>query len=141
MLYSGLLDLHNLLRWAVVLLAVVAIVSALVAQRWTPAQNSLSRWFSGVFGLQVLVGLVLWFVSDLVQSSLRDMGAAMGDPTRRFFLLEHPLLMIVAVILVGIGGARGRKTDNPRVALVFYLLAAAAMAYAIPWDRPLVPGM
>ena len=138
---QGLLDLHNLLRWVVVVFFVVAIVSAIVAQRWTPAQNSLSRWFSVIFGVQVLVGLILWFVSPLVQSSLSDMGAAMGDPTRRFFVLEHPLLMIVSVILVDIGGSRGRKTDNPRVALVFYLIAAAAVAYAIPWDRPLFPGM
>ncbi len=141
MLYSGLLDLHNVVRWLVVVLAVVSIVTALVAQRWTPAVNSLARWFNIIFGVQVLIGLILWFVSDLVQTSLRDMGTAMSDPARRFFLLEHPLLMIVAVVLVGIGGGRGRKTDNPRVALVFWLLAAAAMAYAIPWDRRLFPGM
>lgn len=140
MLYSGLLDLHNVVRWLVVVLAVVAIVTALVAQRWTPAVNSLARWFSIVFGVQVLIGLILWFVSPTVQSALRDFGAAMGVRDQRFFLVEHPLLMILAVVLVGIGAGRGRKTDNPRVALVFWLLAAAAMAYAIPWWRPLFPG-
>ncbi len=141
MLHSGLLDLHNLLRWVVVAFALVAILGALFARRWTPAQASIGRWFSILFGVQVLVGLVLWFVSPLVQGAMGDMGAAMRVPEQRFFLLEHPLLMVIAVALVGIGGARARKTDNPRVALVFYLLAAAAMAYAIPWDRPLMPGM
>ncbi len=140
-MYTGLLDLHNVIRWVVVVLGVVAIVSALVAQRWTPAQRSLARWFTIAFDVQVLVGLVLWFLSPLVQSSLSDMGAAMGDPTRRFFLLEHPLLMVVAAVLVHVGVARARKTDNPRQALLFYVLAAAAVAYAIPWDRRLFPGM
>ena len=141
MLYSGLLDLHNVLRWVVVVLAVVAVLGALFAQRWTPAQRSLGRWFSIAIGVQVLVGLVLWFVSPLVQSAMNDMGAAMSDRDLRFFLIEQPLLMLLAAVLAGIGAGRGRKTDNPRVALVFYVLALAAMAYAIPWDRPLVPGM
>ena len=78
-MYTGLLDLHNVVRWVVVVLGVVALVSALVAQRWTPAQNSLARWFTIAFDVQVLVGLVLWFVSPLVQSAMRNMGTAMRD--------------------------------------------------------------
>ncbi len=139
-MYTGLLDLHSVIRWVVVVLGLVALVSAVVAERWTPAQNALARWFTIAVDVQVLLGLVLWFVSPLVQGSLGNMGAVMRDPALRKIVVEHPVLMIVAAALVHVGASRGRKTDNPRQALLFYVLAAAAVAYAIPWDRPLLPG-
>lgn len=140
-MYTGVLDLHNLIRWAVVLLGVIAIVVALGGKRWTPQQNSLGRWFSIVFDVQVLLGIILIFLSPIARSAFSDFGAAMRDSTLRFFALEHPLLMVIAAVLVHVGVSRGRKTDSPRTAAVFYILAAAVVAYAIPWDRPLIPGM
>ncbi len=140
-MYTGVLDLHNLIRWAVVLLGVIAIVVALGGKRWTPQQNSLGRWFSLAFDVQVLLGIILIFLSPIAQSAFSDFGAAMRDSTLRFFALEHPLLMVIAAVLVHVGVSRGRKTDSPRTAAVFYILAAAVVAYAIPWDRPLIPGM
>lgn len=140
-MYTGLLDLHNVVRWVVVVLGVVSIAGALVAQRWTPAQNSLARWFTIAVDVQVLLGLILWFVSPLVQNALRNMGAVMGESSLRKIVIEHPILMVVAAVLVHVGASRGRKTDNPRQALLFYLLAALVVAYAIPWDRRLLPGL
>ena len=138
---QGFVDLHNLIRWAVVLIGVIAIVVALGGKRWTPLQNSLGRWFSITFDVQVLIGIVLLFVSPLTRTAYSDFGAAMSDSTLRFFALEHPLLMVIAAVLVHVGVSRGRKSDSPRTAAIFYVLAAAVVAYAIPWDRPLIPGM
>lgn len=140
-MYTGLLDLHNLIRWAVVLLGVIAIVVALGGRRWTPQQNSLGRWFSLAFDVQVLIGIILLFVSPLAKSAFADFGAAMSDSALRRIVIEHPVLMIVAAVLVHIGVSRGRKTDSPRTAAIFYLLAALVVAYAIPWNRPLIPGL
>lgn len=140
-MYNGLLDLHNLIRWAVVLLALVAVVVALGGKRWTPQQNSLGRWFSTVFDVQVLIGIVLLFVSPLAKAAFSDFGATMGNSVLRKMVIEHPVLMIVAAILVHVGVSRGRKTDSPRTAAIFYVLALVVVAYAIPWDRSLIPGM
>src|SRR5690606_16578465 len=140
-MYNGVLDLHNLIRWAVVLLGVIAIVVAIGGKRWTPQQNSLGRWFSTAFDVQVLLGIVLLFLSPVAQAAFRDFGAAMRDSTLRFYALEHPLLMVVAAVLVHVGVSRGRKTDSTRTAAIFYVLAAAVVAYALPWDRPHIPGM
>jgi len=140
-MYNGLLDLHNLIRWAVVLLGIIAIVVAVGGKRWTPQQNSLGRWFSLTVDVQVLIGIVLLFVSPLAESAFADFGAAMGDSALRRVVVEHPLLMIVAAVLVHVGVSRGRKTDSPRTAAIFYVLAAVVVAYAIPWNRPLIPGM
>lgn len=140
-MYTGLLDLHNLVRWAVVLLGLIAIVMAVGGTRWTPQQNSLGRWFSLSFDVQVLLGIILLFVSPLVRTAFADFGAAMGDSALRRIVIEHPLLMIIAAVLVHVGVSRGRKTDSSRTAAIFYVLAAIVVAYAIPWDRSLIPGM
>ena len=140
-MYNGLLDLHNLIRWAVVLLGLIAIVMGLSGTRWTPQQNSLGRWFSLAFDVQVLLGIILLFVSPLARSAFADMGAAMSDSALRNMVIEHPLLMIIAAVLVHVGVSRGRKTDSSRTAAIFYVLAAIIVAYAIPWDRSLIPGM
>lgn len=140
-MYNGLLDLHNLIRWAVVLLGLIAIVVALGGKRWTPQQNSLGRWFSTVFDVQVLIGIILLFVSPLVGNAFTDFGATMSDSALRRMVIEHPVLMIVAAVLVHVGVSRGRKTDSSRTAAIFYLVAAVVVAYAIPWDRSLIPGM
>lgn len=140
-MYNGIIDLHNLMRWVVVVLGVIAIIAALSGNRWTPQQASLGRWFSIALDVQLLIGIVLYFVSPLVQGALDNFGDAMGVRELRFFAMEHGLIMLVAAALVHIGVSRGRKTDNPKQALIFYLLGAAAIAYAIPWNRPLIPGM
>jgi len=140
-MYTGILDLHSLVRWAVVVLGAIAIIAALTANRWTPQQASLGRWFSIALDVQVLIGIVLYIVSPLVRGAWQNFGDAMGDGTLRFFALEHGLIMLIAAVLVHVGVSRGRKTDNPKQALIFYLLGALAIGYAIPWDRPLIPGM
>src|SRR5665648_837505 len=120
-MYTGVLDLHSLIRWAVVILGVIAIIVALGGKRWTPQQASLGRWFSIALDVQVVIGLILYFVSPLGSHALGDMSTTMADPTARFFALEHGVIMIIAAALVHIGVSRGKKSDSPRQAAIFYI--------------------
>jgi len=145
-MYSFFLDLHNVLRWVVLLLGAAALLmawaGALGRGKWTPGLSRVSRIFSVAVDVQVLVGLVLYVaLSPLTRTAFRDFGAAMRSSEQRFFLVEHSLLMILSAALVHVGAARGRKLDSPLQAAIFYSLAAVAMAFAIPWWRRLVPGL
>lgn len=145
-MYSFMLNLHNYLRWAVLIIGLVAIVLAWsgVASRgrWTPQQVSLGRWFTSAFDLQVLVGLLLYvWLSPVTTGAFSDMGAAMRDSSVRFYVAEHALLMIVAAVLVHVGAARARKKDSPMQAAIFYTLAFVAVLAIIPWGRALLPGL
>ncbi|MCB0513942.1 MAG: hypothetical protein KDC60_05900, partial [Bacteroidetes bacterium] len=51
--------------------------------------------------LQIVLGLVLYFVSPVGFSNFS--GEAMKETTSRLYLVEHPIGMIVAAILVTIG--------------------------------------
>lgn len=141
-----MLNLHNYLRWAVLIIGLIAIVLAWAGAasrgRWTPQQVSLGRWFTIAFDLQVLVGLLLYvWLSPITSGAFGDMGAAMKNSDVRFYLVEHSLLMIVAAVLVHIGASRARKKDSPLQAAIFYTLAFIAVLAMVPWDRVLLPGI
>lgn len=145
-MYQGLLDLHNVVRWAVLVLGLIALVrawsGALAGGRFTPDQARIGRWFSLAFDVQVLLGLVLYFaLSPITTGALRNFGAAMQDSAVCFYAVEHALMMVVAAVLVHVGLARAKKTDKAMPAAIFYTLAVVLVLVAIPWGARLFPGL
>lgn len=144
--YTVVLTLHNLVRWVVVILAILALVRAyrgwLGRRAWTDQDRKAGVFFASALDTQVLLGLILYFVSPLIRSVLQDFGAAMGNAGLRFFGLEHVFYMLVAVVLVHIGSARAKKAptdaDKHRLAATFYTLAVLIILIGIPWSRPLL---
>ena len=62
----------------------------------------------------------------------------MGHTISRFYIVEHPLGMIVAAVLVTIGYKVIKKTNLSDVSkykrlLIYYILGFAIIAYLIPW--------
>jgi hypothetical protein len=147
------LVLHSLLRWAVLIFGLVAIVKGFAGwfgrKPWTPLDDRAGRMFVITLDVQTLIGLLLYGVlSPITWTAFSDMGAAMRDPLLRFFAVEHLTLMLVALALVHIGRARAKRarTDQARhrTAAIFYTLGMIALLAGIPWPgmpagRPLLP--
>ena len=145
-MYIFLLDLHNLLRWVIVIVGVIAVAMALrgafARAAWTGQQAALGSVFTISVDVQLLVGLLLYFVfSPITTGAFADFGAAMQNDHTRFFLVEHLPLMVIAIALVHVGASRARKLNSARPAAIFYTVAMVLMVIAIPWWRPLIPGM
>ena len=92
----------------------------------------------GLFGLifshiQLLLGIILYFVSPMVQS----FGVAMKDSTLRLYALEHPLINIIAIVLITIGWSKHKKaTDSAskfKKFAIFYTLGLILILSRIPW--------
>jgi hypothetical protein len=144
--YTVVLVLHNLLRWVVVLTAAWALMRAwsgwLGKRPWSKADRQAGAFFGISLDVQLLLGLILAFISPILRAAYGDLGSlAMQDPFR-FFLIEHMPVMVAAVFLVHIGTAAARKgaddTAKHRRAAIWFTLAALAIAIAIPWFRPLL---
>lgn len=145
--YDVFLILHSLLRWIVVIAGVIAAAKAIVGwmqnQPWSTADRQLGLLFTISLDIQVLLGLVLYFVlSPVTTNNFSNFGEAMGNADVRFFLVEHIALTLAAVALAHIGSSRSRKAeldrDKHRLAAIFFTLALIAILIAIPWvDRPL----
>jgi uncharacterized protein YacL len=154
-MYSALLLIHSLLRWVVLLLAIVVIVRAVLGvtgrREWSAADQASGQWFVRMLDLQMLIGLVIYiFLSPFIREAFGDFGAAMRNPPLRFLAVEHITGMIVAIVLVHIGAARVKKTtaaaQRHKTALIFYALALVIILLSIPWPgtpagRPLFRGL
>ncbi len=136
-IYTTLLHIHSGLRWLALIFILVAIINAAVklARKSAASQKDciFNRLSMIIMHLQLLFGLVLYFISPKVIFS----AASMKDSVLRFFLVEHIILMIVAIILITIGYIKSdRATDElkkHKLLIVYYSIALLLMLIAIPW--------
>jgi hypothetical protein len=150
MLYQIIKGLHNILRWVVVLGGLYAIVTSLQGLlnkgAWTDTNKRAGLIFTSALNTQFILGIILYVVSPYINGLIKaGMGNVMSDQQSRFFLIEHAFSMILALVAAQLGYslARRAKTDRAKFvrSSIGYVLAALLIAYAIPWSRPLFPGL
>jgi uncharacterized membrane protein len=146
-MYDLLLFAHSWLRWIVLLAGLAALVRAMTGvstrRPWGPLDDRGGMWFTAALDLQMLLGLVLYaFLSPVTQSAFVDMAAAMRAAPIRFFAVEHPVGMIVAIALAHVGRVRVRKAADSesrhKLTIVFFGLALVVLLLSMPW--PIGPG-
>ena len=146
--YNSVRALHNILRWVVVsggaIAALRAIYGWLGSQPWRGVDRQLGLLFTVSMDTQVLLGLLLYFVlSPITSTNLSNIGEAMSDPTARFYLVEHIVIMIVALGLVHAGRSLSKKAEEDTRkhmrAAIFFTISLLLVLAMIPWNRPLLP--
>lgn len=136
-------DVHSILRWVVLLNAIVAIGAAYsgMSQRkpFEKKDNLFGLIFTSVVDLQLLLGLGLYFSSGLGLKNIQNNGMAyvMKDSFARFFAVEHITMMLIAVVVIHIGRAKSKKADTDtgkhKAAFWYYLIGLLIMLASIPW--------
>jgi hypothetical protein len=140
-MYLTILSVHNLLRWVFIAAALYAIVRAIMGlmnkQVYNKADNTSGALLVAVAHTQLLIGIVLLFLSPTVQADMQDMAATMKDKVLRGILIEHPLTNIIGVALIQIGRIRTRKAyadvDKYKRSLIFFGLGLILILSRIPW--------
>lgn len=145
-MYNGLLHLHNLLRWIILLFLLLSLVYAF-AKNAKIQKTSLFLLIAA--HITLVLGLFQWLNGSLGIKLIQDqgMGHAMKDPIHRFWAVEHLAGMLIAIILITI--ARGKaKVLNYKAASWLYLIALIIIIASVPWPfrmegiaRPWFPGM
>ncbi len=132
------LVLHNLLRWAVLIFGVLAVVTALRGvmnkNMFTGKDLRMGKLFMIMCDVQLLIGLWLYFANDWF-ARLKT-GIDMKNASARFFTIEHASMMILAWILVHVGVVAVKKApvhSKHKRALIFFGLALLIILAAIPW--------
>lgn len=149
MLYNIILGTHNIVRWLVLAAAVWALIRTyggwLGARAWTSVEDRASFLFTTAFDMQVLLGAFLAAVSPLTQAAMANLRGLMGAATLRFFFVEHIPTMVLALIVVHATSVVARRTgdDGARFkrSALGTTLALVMVAVAVPWWRPLLPGL
>ncbi len=143
--YTIFLSLHNLIRWATLVLGAFAVFRAgtglLAKGVWLPSDDKARKLFPIALDIQFTVGIILSLLSPLVKAAWSNLSVAMTDHAMRFYAVEHGFIGIVALVLVHVGSVRIRRTKDVRIKFktmfTFYGLAFLMIAIRIPWDRPL----
>lgn len=142
-IYAAVLILHSWLRWVVLAAGLIAWVRSAFgsSKAWTRTDERAGFWFVTTLDLQLVLGLVLYFLlSPTTAAVMRNFGAAMKDPALRFWAVEHTFGMIIGVALAHIGRVRARRGDGwrrHRTTAIFFGLALLAIAISIPWPGSL----
>lgn len=144
-MYEFLLSFHNITRWLVLLAAVYLVYRSVVGlsrRSYEPSDRQAGLIYTGLMDVQLLLGVLLMILSPVVQSALANPGAAMQNSQIRFFIAEHWILMLAAVVLAHVGSVRIKKATDAllkhRQALVWYGSSIVLLLLAIPWWRPLL---
>jgi hypothetical protein len=131
-----LLLTHSVIRYFVLIFLLVVIVRSFMGwqQKSTYAalDDKLSLWLFIFTHTQLLIGLILYFVSPVVIFS----GASMKDSVARYWLVEHATMMLIAVVLITMARITAKKMTEAvakhkrlfifnAIALVIILVAIA----------------
>jgi hypothetical protein len=149
-MYNGLLHLHNLLRWVILILLIVTIVQSFAAKSGKPAGGlkKTSLFLLIAAHINFLIGLYQYFAGAWGYKTiqLNGMSEVMKNSVLRFWAVEHITAMLIAIILITI--ARGKvKKSLYASASWLYVIALILILVSIPWpgregiSRPLFPGM
>jgi len=144
-MYNFLLGLHSGLRYIVLLLLALAIIFSVTAlfgkKDYTSSNRKINLFAMIATHTQLLAGLILYFVSPLVQYG--NMGEAMKNTVTRYWTVEHAVLMLFAIALITVGHARSKKAaialNKHRAIALYYGLAVLVIIVAIYQSgRPLL---
>ena len=141
-MFEVIKHLHSYWAYLVLIVLIVATVNALIKyfgdKEFGAFDFRISLFTLIVSHLQLLIGIVMFLVSPYLKIiGDNGMGAVMKDPVLRNNVVEHPLTMLIAIVLITIGYSKHKKklTSRPKFKLlsIFYTLALILVLVKIPW--------
>ncbi len=137
-MYNFIQKFHSGWAYLALLILVVAVVNALIGKfsrkEFTAKDRKIALFALIAIHIQLLVGLVLYFVSPLGFDKLGEM----SDKVLRLTSLEHPLINIIAIALITIGWSKHKKLTSSdskfKTFSIFYGIGLLLILSRIPWN-------
>ena len=141
-MYNILKTLHSYWAFIVLIILIVAVVNAIMGSSsnkdYTAKSLRIALFALIVSHIQLLIGLVLYFVSPLFDLWGSLGGGVMKDSAARLNLVEHPLINIIAIVVITIGFSKHKKKEGSKAKFktiaIFYTIALILLLTRIPWD-------
>jgi len=140
-MYQILKSAHSGWRYIVFILLFIAVIKALSGwlgnKTYTESDRKLNVFTLISAHIQLLIGLVLYFLSPLTK-------LPMSDAIGRYFKAEHTSMMIIAIILITVGNSKSKKLTEAvakhRTIAVFFGLGLIIIIVSIFLMTKAVPG-
>jgi len=135
---------HSGWAYIALLILIVAFINAIIGltsnKEFKDKDLRVSLFTLIIAHIQLIIGFIAYFTSDYFTSLVENgMGATMKDAVVRLFVVEHPLMMILAVIFITIGFSKhkSKTTDKTKfkTIAIFYGIALLLVLTRIPWNH------
>lgn len=136
--------LHSYFAYIVLILLIFAVINAfrgwLGKKEFTMHKDLRISLFALILThLQLVIGLILFFVSDNGLKAIQALGMGGLNSAARLLAVEHPFINILAVALITIGWLRHkRKNDSTakfKSIAMLYGFGLLLILTRIPWDQ------
>jgi len=137
-MYHFIQKFHSGWAYLALLLLVFAIINSFIGmsskKEFTAKDKKIALF--GLIGthIQLVVGILLYFISPLGKAAFGNM----SDAALRLTSLEHPLINIVAIVLITIGWSKHKKAMTSEAKFksitLFYGLGLLLILSRIPWS-------
>ncbi len=142
-LHEGLLGLHSLLRWAMIIFLIINIVRVNVeaGEHFDKLDKTWSLRLLIATHINLLVAIYLYFFGPNGLQILDDQKYTAKDVMDiswlRFWLVEHPIMMLTSIVLITITHSYSKKDIDPRkkhrTMSTLYIIALLIILAAVPW--------
>jgi hypothetical protein len=142
--YQWILELHSYLAYVALAVLFLAVANAILG--WTGKKDfTLTKdfrisLFALIFAhLQLLVGLILFFVSPKGLNAITELGMGGLNSAARLVAVEHPFINIIGLVLITIGWSKHKKLLEAKrkfkTITIFYGLGLILILSRIPWAQ------
>lgn len=136
-------DIHSYWAYLALAILVFAVVNAIIGlvqkKQFTDKDLRIGLFGLIVSHIQLLIGLAWYFMSPWYKALKSDAGEVMADKTARLLAVEHPIMMILAIVLITIGWSKYKKKTESgakfKTFAIFYGLALVLILSRIPWSN------
>lgn len=134
--------IHSGWAYLIVAFLVFAVIRFLMNKnkKFTDADFRVALFTLILSHIQLIIGLGWYFMSPYWKTiKANGMGEVMKDSNLRLLTVEHPLMMIIAIVLITIGFSKHKKktTDIEKFKTlgIFYTIALIFVLVRIPWNQ------
>jgi len=132
--------------WAYIVLAILIIatvnaIKGLITKKQFEEKDLRISLFALITShIQLILGFIAYFTSTYFQTMQSEgMGYVMKNSVLRKPLVEHPLMILIAIALITIGFSKHKKkaTDQAKFKTIFtyYFIALVLILAVIPWHN------
>ena len=140
-MYEFIQKFHSGWAYLALLVLVVAVVNSLIGmfskKEFTSKDRKIALFALIAIHIQLLVGIILYFVSPNGLNMIKAAGMGGLTADSRLLALEHPLINIIAIVLITIGWSKHKKSITSETKFktfsIFYGLGLVLILSRIPW--------
>ena len=136
-------NVHSYWAYLVLAILIFAVINAILGlskkKQFTDKDIRIGLFALIVSHMQLLIGLAWYFMSPWFSALTEDTGAVMKEKSLRLLAVEHPVMMVLAIVFITIGWSKHKKktTDSAKFKtfIIFYGIGLLLMLSKIPWNN------